>query len=184
MAALPHINEQLVASRVIVAAAGTAATRLDTFSNWLMLGYAAAIGLLLDKGDKYLPSPAFHRLIELFLWVAVLGIIAKYLSVAVSGASAGTAIGREAVSGVGELNLEPLARQMLRGLPQPARFFTRRMLAKAMAGDLLSSSRLFFCLAQVQGALTMLQAACVIVAIYTVYDSATFGGGVAAGGPG
>ena len=47
------------------------------------------------------------------------------------------------------------------------------MLAKAMAGDLLSAPRLFFRLAQMQGVLTVAQAVCLIIAIYTVYDSAS-----------
>lgn len=177
MAAFTHINEQLLVNRVIFAAAGAGSTKLDTFSSWLTLGYAAAIGLLLDKGDRYLPGAALHRLIELFVVVAVLGILAKYVYVLVSGAGAGSVIGRELTRDlVGELDPRALTEYMLKGLPQPARFFVGSSLKKALAGSLLGAPRFFFCLAQLQGALTVLQAACLILAVYTVSHNATFAG--------
>lgn len=177
MAGIPDIHEQLVASRVILASAGGASAKLDAFSNWLMLSFAAAMGLLLDKGDRYLSGGALRYIIGLFLAVAILGIIGKYIAVMVSSASAGNAIGREAVADVSQpLDLSRLTARMLSGLPQPARLIAMWVFRKAIAGNFMGPPRFFLCLAQIQGLLTLAQAACLLRAIYVVGRCATFGG--------
>src|SRR5690606_32075913 len=105
----------------------------------------------------------------LFLAVLVAGVIQKYLATIVMSGSAGAAVGRElgtkyAENGV-ELNVEVVFAESANAILPPMRYLVCNSFKKASAGNITAAARSFTIIAQVQGLLTLLQAAIIFYAV-------------------
>ncbi len=176
-----NLREQALASALLFASAGKASATIDKFSNWLMAGYAAAVALLISRpvGSRpELPRETMRIFLMVFMVVAILGVVAKLLSILAVSASEGNSVGRElaaqAVKDGDPLDAGVFMSCVLRSMPRSMRWIAGPMLKKALAGDLLAGSRLFLRVAQIQGLLTITQAGLILWTVYIVASTASF----------
>jgi hypothetical protein len=176
-----HIHEKVLVSNLLFGAVGKSSNSMDTFSNWLLTGFAAVIAILisnLDKVSTHIPPGTLNFIFLSFFIVAAIGIAAKALAVVVAGASAGANIGREegmraAESGV-QLDVSVVFAETERAIIAPMRWLVRRSFAKAVRGDFAAAARTFACLAQFQALLALAQAAIVLLVIAILTCKITF----------
>jgi hypothetical protein len=174
-------REQALAFAVLIAAAGKASAALDRFSTWLLAGYAATVALLVSRpvGSRpELPGETMKDFLLMFLMVAGLGVVAKFLSIVIVSASEAAAVGREyglhAVKESGPINIEAFVAEYLRVLPRPMLWVVRPSMKRLLQGDLLQGAKFFLSAAQVQALFIALQVAVIFWTIYVVANTATF----------
>lgn len=95
---IENLQEKAFVSSLLFESVGKASAMIDTFSSWLLGGFAAAITFLISNFSTISSNVASHYVqytIYLFLVVLTLGIIQKYLATIIISASAGAAVGRE-----------------------------------------------------------------------------------------
>ena len=161
-------REAYLLNDMLLTSAGVASKLIDSFSGWLLGGYGAFTALFLSQYDalsKHLGARSVRWTILLFGIVLLLGMIEKYISFLVAGATAGAEESRKTV---GRQNLEsPVDAEFVldeieKAMLWPARWFVHRSIAKAKTGDIVSSARKFMKLAQVQGMVLVAQVAAVL----------------------
>jgi hypothetical protein len=165
---IEHLNEQLIASRLLFETAGRMSKMLDVFAVWLLAGSAALVGFLLSHHEFVVT-----KMTRWFLLIAAFGtVVQKYLATIVSAAAEGANLGRQVVE-------EHVARQGASGIPdlrvmvgyiRSALFPVGRWLAspyleKALAGDLVAGASAMFRLGQIQGFIVVIDALLILVAI-------------------
>ena len=157
---------------------GKACAIVDSFSGWLLSGFAASSALFVSQYDsisKHLTASTIQTFLFFFLWSLLLGIIQKYLAVLVMAHSQGSAIGRELGEKAAEksikLDFEIILSEMEKTILPPARWFVSRSYNKVKKGDLVSSTRNVSRLLQIQGMLAIIQAILMLVAIFKVASS-------------
>lgn len=181
LAKTENIQEKALVSVLLFEAVGESSAAIDSFSNWLLIGFAGAITFLignLDSLSGHLPPATLHCCISLFLVVASLGIAEKILATVIAGARAGAAIGREmgaeiASRGI-ELDVSVIFSQTETAILQPMRWFVKRSFQKAISGDIAATSRTITKWAQIQGALALIQALTILWAVYIIARSLIF----------
>ena len=168
----PDMHEQIFVSSLLNETSGKASSLLDTFSGWLLGGFGAAAIIMVSQYDsisKHINPKSIHDFLLLFVWALVLGVIQKYIAVAVISASQGAAVGREmgdvASSKSIPLNPETIISLIETAIIHPGRWFARRSFDKVKKGDFVSGARNYSRLMQVQGILGLVQTAITLYAI-------------------
>src|SRR5687767_7594640 len=88
-------KEGLFAGRILSIMASRLTAELATFSNWMIVGFAAIWGLVvanLDKVASFIPPQSLGLAIKLFLVAVIFNVVQRYLAVIVS---AGAAVSKE-----------------------------------------------------------------------------------------
>lgn len=175
MADIPNIHEQVLVNHLRSEMNGRASAILDSFSGWLLGGFGATSALLVSQYNsvsKHLAPDTVRAFLFLFIWSLVFGIIQKYLSMIIVVHSQGAAIGRNLGEKTSEksidLDFEVVLAELERSVLYPARWFVSRGFAKLRNGDLVSSTRFYSWLLQVQGIFAVLQAILILIAIFKV----------------
>ena len=178
---IENLQEKTFVSSLLFESVGKASAMIDTFSNWLLGGFAAAITFLISNFSTIsskVPSHYLQCAIYLFLVVLILGIVQKYLATIVMSASAGAAVGRElgnkyAENGI-ELDTEVVFSESENAILPPMRYFVRNSFKKASAGNITAAARSFTIIAQVQGLLTLSQAAIIFYTVILIANNLVF----------
>ncbi|HTF94729.1 MAG TPA: hypothetical protein VL995_01230 [Cellvibrio sp.] len=181
MSQIENLQEKAFVSSLLFESVGKASAMIDTFSNWLLGGFAASIAFLIGNFSTIsgkVPNSSLKCIIYLFLAVLVVGVIQKYLATIVMSASAGAAVGRElgtkyAENGV-ELDVDVVFAESASAILPPIRYFVRNSFKKASAGNITAAARSFTIIAQVQGLLTLLQAAIIFYAVALIANHLAF----------
>lgn len=146
---------------------------IDTFSGWLIGGFGAASALLVSQYDsvsKHVSTCLIQEILQLLMLALILAVIQKFMSsLIVANAKASIVaveLGKEAAENSVKLDFHIIFSEIEKSIFPISRWLVRRSFQKAMDGDLVAGSRKFVQLSQVQGLVTMAQAAVTIVAIY------------------
>jgi hypothetical protein len=176
-----HVHEKVLVSSLLFEAIGKASATIDSFSNWLLAGFAAAITFMLGNFEalsSHVSNWSVRYCAYLFIGVLVLGIGQKLLATLVAAASAGAALGRKmgnenAERGI-ELDPDAIFSEMERAILPPMRRFVTSSFAKVKRGDLTAAARSFSVVAQIQGILVAVQVVCVLRAVYVLATEMAF----------
>ena len=178
MAEIPNLHEQVFVNALRSEMNGKASATVDSFSGWLLGGFGVASALLVSQYDsvsKHLAASTIQTFLFLFLSALGLGIVQKYIYVIVTAHSQGSAIGRELGEKASEksirLDFEVILTEMEKSTFAPARWFVSRSFDKLRKGDLVSSTRNFSRLFQIQSVLAVIQAILILIAIFKVASS-------------
>lgn len=181
MAEIENVREKVLVNSLLFAAVGKGSAIIDSFSNWLLAGFAAAITFLLGNlqaVSEYVSKSSVQYCAYLFFGVLVLGILEKILATIVGSASAGAAAGREIAADnfKQDIELDPavIFRESEKAILRPMRWFVSRSFKKAQAGDLTAAARSFTLVAQIQGFFVALQVLVVLRAVYVIAKGMAF----------
>jgi hypothetical protein len=171
-AEISHINEKVLVNNLVFGAMGASSRNMDLFSGWLLVGFAAVGGALLanfSQVSQHVTPFALHFFFYAFFVVAILGVIAKALAVIISGACAGSTVGRmegrdAAESGL-PIDFSFVFSELTNIVPWPGRWFVGRSLAKTQQGNLTASTRSFAKVMGGQALCTLAQAIGVICVV-------------------
>jgi len=169
---IPHLQEKVLAGRLLTAGASKTSAALDSFASWLLGGFAAAFALILSSDStigRYIFEEDLKFAGSIFLWAAGITIIEKYLSAIIRGAAEVAAQAEDAVlklaaDGV-ELNFAIVFQEVQSAVVRPARWIVARSQAKLIGGDFAVSGRNLFRCAQAQGLLVLVSAALLLAAL-------------------
>lgn len=166
---IDHLQEKVFLNSLLLAGAGKSSAAIDSFSNWLLGGFGAALALLISNFDSLkssLPLGSLKVGLVLFVIAAGLGVLQKFLAAMVSGAveasQVGAAIGEKAAEF--ELDMEFVFRGAREASYAPTRWLLSRMLEKAERGDLAAPGKFFTRCSQFQGVLAVLETALILSA--------------------
>jgi hypothetical protein len=175
---IKNLHEQVFVNNLRAEMNGKACAIIDSFSGWLLSGFAASSALLVSQYDsvsKHLVASTIQAFLFLFLWSLIFGIIQKYLAVLVMAHSQGSSVGRDlgekAAKRSIKLDFEIILSEMEKTILPPARWLVSRSYNKLKNGDLVSSTRNFSRLLQIQGMLAIIQAILMLIAIFKVASS-------------
>jgi hypothetical protein len=178
---IDHVHEKVLVSALLFASLGKGSEKVDTFSNWLLAGFAAAVSFLLANIGSlasHVPSKTLQELVTAFLIVFALGLVEKMLAVVVAAASAGSAIGREmgdkiAATGT-EVDIAYLLSEIERAVFPPIRRLVRRSFAKAQSGDLTAAARAYSHCVEAQIFLVLIQGGAVLWSVWLLARNVKF----------
>ena len=144
------LQEQAFVSAMITAGVEKSATILDSFSTWLLAGFAGGFALILSNLDKIEPLKreavsAVTDLAYLLLWALVFGVAEKLVASLVLARCGSAAAGREAGKAAADAGIQLDLKQVfllaLKAAPGWTRWALRRSLQKARDGDRLALER-------------------------------------------
>ena len=161
---IEHVQEKFFASTLLTLGAGKSSAAVDSFSGWLLAGFAAVLTFLLGNLDSlgaYLPIITVRDSAYIFVAAIVPAVLAKIISVVVVGASEAAALGREigkafADQGI-ELDLPVALRECEKAFFPPMNRLIKRSFKKVEHGDLAASARGLTKWAQVQTILVLIE---------------------------
>ncbi len=175
MTEIENINEQLFMLVMRGNVNGKASTIIDTFSGWLISGFAAASTLFVSQYksiQENISICGIRWFLYLFIAALILAIIQKFIAVLVASHSMGSLVGYELGKGVKEKNIildrEFIFNETEKGMLPFLKWYASDILNAARKGDFVSSSRNFTRLCQVQSLLTLLQAIVTLLAIVII----------------
>jgi hypothetical protein len=161
---IEHLQEKFFASTLLTLGAGKSSAAADSFSGWILAGFAAVLTFLLGNLDSlgtYLPITTLRNAAYIFVAAIVPAALAKVISVVVVGASEAAALGREvgksaADQGI-DLDLSVALRECEKAFFPPMNQLIKRSLKKMERGDLAASARGLTKWTQVQVMLVLLE---------------------------
>ncbi|MBL0211977.1 MAG: hypothetical protein IPQ13_13865 [Holophagaceae bacterium] len=172
---IPNKNEQIFVSTLLSDINGKTSSILDAFSGWLVAGFGAASVVLVSQYEsiaKHLGVEAIHQFLILFLCSLAIGVIEKYLFVGITSNSQGFAVGfdlgEKAKAKSITLDFEIINAEVSKSVLPPMRWLVTNSISKVTNGDLISSTRSFTRLLQIQGFLALAQALLIMVAIFKI----------------
>jgi hypothetical protein len=143
MSEIQNPIEKFLTSALLFESAGKACAILDSFSGWLLGGFAAAITLLITQLaslTKYIPLSTIRCCLILFLVSVIVALIQKYISLIILAGSQSAAFGREMITKAPfnqpDFNPEVIFTESERAIFPPMRWFVRRSFAKVRQGEL------------------------------------------------
>jgi hypothetical protein len=171
----PVTPEQDLTSGILSKSVGTASSILDSFSGWLLGGFAASSVLLITQYDsisRHLSPSVIRAFLFLFLGSLLLAILQKVLAALNAAHSKAAAFGRKMgkrlIGGNAPLDFEwILGRIEQASIPQ-LRWIVTCMLNKARKGEITAVAELHFRLVQFQGIVALAQAILAGVAILII----------------
>ena len=150
----------MLSGKVMAIAAQSLSEGVETFSSWVLAGFGAVLGLLLanlDKLKEFISVVAVRHAAWVYFVAATLGLFGKLIAhVVVSGAKGAAASG-ELAKGVEDIDLNLYLETTGRAFFPPARWMLKRLITKALQGDLTYSQRLWLRCAQVQSMLSIVE---------------------------
>lgn len=172
MSPITHLNEKIFFNELVMASIGKSSALIDTFSGWVVAGFAGAVAFSLSNVssiNSISPPEVTRFALGSLAVVVVAGILEKFLAVLLGGACAGSAVAKEnkeELLAAEAMDFDFIFRETEKSFLPPFRFMARWSFGAIRDGDLTASTRLFVKIAQVQGCIAFLQAsilACVIV---------------------
>ncbi len=169
-----HVDEQLITSSVLMEAAARMSRMLDIFAGWLLAGLAVVLAFLL--AHQVLEPATMRQSGCIFIAVAFVTALQKYVAITVAAAVDASKIGRHAIEDHlmrrrargGSWDLEPviIANHLSAALLFPAqRWLAFSIMDKALKGDLVSGPKAIFKLGQIQGCVVSVE---VLLILWTV----------------
>jgi hypothetical protein len=165
MAEESNIDEKLFMLIMRANINGKASTIIDTFSGWLIGGFGVAATLFITQTksiQEHITICGIQWFLYLFLAALLLAIIQKFIAVMVGSNSMGGLVGYELIKEFIENGIIPdqdfIFNETEKGMLPFFRWYASKIFNAARNGDILSSSRNFTKLCQVQGLLALLQA--------------------------
>jgi hypothetical protein len=174
---IPNQSEKAIAATLILEAVGKASAMLDSFSGWLLGGFAAAVALLiaqLSSLTKYISLSTIRGCLVLFIISVITALIQKYISSAIQAASQSATAARDILvkepfsNFVPSLRLDVFLSEVERAIFFPVRLLVRRSFEKIRQGDLTAGAINFARWAQIQGYLVLFQSILLLGAILTI----------------
>lgn len=169
----PRPQDLTFAGRILLVMANRVSIELAAFSGWMVLGFAAVLGLLvanLDKVSGFVAPEALGLAIKLFLLALVLNVIQRYMAAIVVSS---VAVGKELESMPTHPGME--IRTLLAELESatfwPTRLLVRWTNQKILDGDFAFSGRLNARLAQAQGWLVFAQLIAVVTSTLVIANA-------------
>jgi hypothetical protein len=166
---IEHLQEKAFASALLTLGAGKSSAAVDSFSGWLLAGFAAVLTFLLGNLDSfgpYLQIATLRDAAYIFVAAIVPAVLAKVISVVVVGATEAAALGREvgkAASDQGiDLDFSVALRECEKAFFPPMNRLIKRSFKKMEHGDLAASARGLTKWAQVQTLLVLLEVCLVL----------------------
>lgn len=146
---------------------------IDKFSGWLIGGFGAAAALLVSQYDsvsRHISTQDIQTFLQLLMIALVIAVIQKFISsLVVANAKASITsveLGAKAAEDSIDLDFKVIFDEIEKSIFPITRWLVRRSFKKVIEGDLVSSSRNFVRLSQVQGLTTINQALVTLFAIY------------------
>ena len=169
-----HVDEQLITSSVLMAAAARMSKMLDIFAVWLLAGLAAFLSFLL--AHQAMAAATVRQSGCIFVVVAFVTIIQKYLAITIAAVVEASKIGRQAIEdhltrrrahgGSWELDPVIIANYIRAALLFPIqRWLVFSIMDKALRGDLVAGPKAIFKLSQIQGCIVGID---VLLTLWTV----------------
>lgn len=158
--AIKHLDEQLIAAKMLIESAAKMSSVLDTFAGWLLAGSAALLGFLL--AHQVVSPESVRRGVGWLFVGATFGTVAqKYLAMIIAGIAEGFRIGRQAFEEHRarrsiDLDVTALNGYMLDALYPLQRWLIRPFVDKAAQGDLVAGAQLALVLGQIQSYIVLI----------------------------
>lgn len=172
MKEVQHRAEQTLVSAILHELNGKSSSILDSFSGWMIGGYAATAALLVSQYGSvtnHLAPASIHQFLILFLWSLIVVVFQKIIAVLVASASQSAAVARDMDEKAGTnpntLNVEFILTELKRPIFWPMKLLVNRSYKKVLNGDLVSAPQNMNRLTQVQGLLCLAQVILVLVAV-------------------
>jgi len=150
-----HIEEQLLAANLLMAASSKSSASLDSFLGWFTAGFTAGVLVLINQGDQFalVGNSALSQIIWLFLLLVTLTVLSKFLAAGVKAATDAHEVARKLAEDPGLDMGDPkvVTKEVERALFAPLRWFAAKSLLKVENGDLVAPARLVTKMAQLQG---------------------------------
>jgi hypothetical protein len=177
---IEHLNEQLVASRMLMESARRSSKMLDAFSCWLLAGFGALLGFLL--AHQVIARQAVRESAAIFVAAAAGTVLQKYLAILVTAAAEGAVVGRQTVEeyfakvrangGTPKLDVVVVTEYMRSAIFPTVRWLVVRLTNRALAGDLVSAAKMAFRGTQLQSYFVVANAALLLWAFVVVVRGA------------
>ncbi|MFI5420385.1 MAG: hypothetical protein ACHQ1H_05410 [Nitrososphaerales archaeon] len=168
----PTDEQQDIVARMLLAAAVRVSTMLDGVSNWLTINLGIILSFIFGNIDKlinYVDVEKIKNAVFLYVFILLLALLQKRMSLLISSANEGDRIVREAISisGPGVVDARFYISEYLDATYRPRRYFMEKQLekirAKREAGDHVWYSKELARAAQRQEIYVFLQAVITIV---------------------
>lgn len=156
-----HATELLYARTIMIQGAAKGSALVDSFSSWLLAGYAAFVALLVSNAESlaFLVQPrALTYCLYGLAITAALCLVQKAMAAMVASRGAGEIVGRElAERGPAVSGLSVVVGEIMRATLPPMRSYMRRQFGRTAEGDLAADGRGAYRLAQWQVVVVGLQ---------------------------
>jgi hypothetical protein len=164
------IEDRIYVGQLMASIAGHASSGLTSFSNWVAVGFAAVLGLLIsniDNIESYIPSQSVSRISWLFLVAMIINMISRYLSIVISS---GIAAAKEtgALAPPTDTDLKYVLKELEDATYRPARVWVRSANLRILRGDFALGGRMNYKMAQILAWLVFCQMILVFLAIGVV----------------
>ena len=171
----PHdpIQDSIYIGKVLTAMGARVSSELVAFSGWLLIGFAAILGVLfsnLDAVTTFVAPQALSTVVKLFVLAVVCNVLQRY-SAAVVAASVAGGKEIEAYPAPATLDLRSFLTQVESATLWPMRYMVRRSNLKILQGDLAVGGRLISKLAQVEAWLVFVQLIAVVAATWVLANA-------------
>lgn len=163
-------NESEYIGQVLTATAESMSAGLSKFSGWMLVGFAAILGILLiniESTEKFLPPGALSRIVMLFSMAVLLNLLHRFAAAVVSS-SAEIAKKMRDQPVPENINVALILSQLEYAALWPARLLVRRANQNILSGDLAAAGRLLSTLAQIEAWLVFTQALISVAAIFVL----------------
>lgn len=156
-----YATELLHARTIMIQGAARGSSLVDSFSSWLLAGYAALVALLVSNADslsRLLQPPALTYSLYGLAITAGLGLVQKAMAAMVASRGAGEAVGRElAERGAAVSGMSVVVGEIMKATLPAMRPYMRRHFGRTAEGDLAADGRAAYKLAQWQLIVVALQ---------------------------
>jgi len=167
---LDVIENKIFVNKVLILMAEKISHQLASFSGWMIVGFGAAISLLvanIAEVAKYIKPECIGLSVKLFLGAVVLNVIQRYMAAKV--ASVVTMLEKlESIPEPKALDLAYFRDQIEKVTFWPARIYLKWMNNKISNGDYTISGRMQGILAQIQAYLVFAQMILLVLAAYVI----------------
>lgn len=171
---LPDFSATQIVTNALLVSTYYASERIDSFSSWLLVGFAAACAIIISNlGElaEILTLSTIQAFFAYFVVAAILVVLQKYISVLVGAAlraseSVAAKLEKMDAALLEKFDWAEFRREVLSASFWPARWIIGRVFDKMESGDLTFSSRRMCRLIQIQSAFVLLQAALHVVSVW------------------
>lgn len=171
--ATKYEQEDIYAGRMLSIMAQCISSELAKYSGWMIAGFGAFLGLIvanIDKVAPYIAPQAIGCSVSVFMVAVVLNVFQRYMA-AIVASSGAVAKEVEAISIVPPFNMPYTLSQIELSTFWPARKFVGWSNAKILAGDIALAGRIQSTMAQIQGALVLLQMVATVSAAIVIVNA-------------
>lgn len=158
--------------KTLTALGVSVSAELAAFSGWMLVGFAAILGLIvanLQAVSTFVALESISTVLKLFVVAVISNVFQRYCA-AVIAASA--AVGKEVANyAVPALDIDLFLRQIEGATLWPMRYLLRRSNRKLLEGDFAVGGRLIAALAQAAGLLVFVQMLAVVASVLVLANA-------------